>query len=114
MKTLKLKNYNNKLHSSFFIHAMQAPVGRISENKLETTEYLITSYTQDVEPFSAKIISFFRVRLMDLPELITYLDTGETPQQFQTRFLLENKTSSLDTMIAVYLFKKTNGSAKTN
>lgn len=100
MVELAIPNINQKLQCNMFIHVALAPKRSVLDTELPI-RYKIKS---DDQEFEADMIDFLRIKLKDLPSVITYPSHGIPAHEFRQA----RNTVHPDTEYAVFIYKKVN------
>lgn len=104
MKTLRLKNFNNKFACDYFGLIAPAPPEPISNEDI-IEPFIIEDIEGNYPDFKAKRITMTRFFLHEIPEIFAYTACGTSPDILINQLLTEYNCGK-DQQFAYYLFKK--------
>jgi len=100
MKTLRLKNYNNKFACDYFGLIAPAPSDKIPGVDI-VKAFVIEDLDGNYPNFKAERITMIRFSLWEIPEVFAYTANGERYPE-----LAKEYNCNQDQEFAYYLFKK--------
>lgn len=104
MKTLRLKNFNNKFACDYFGLIAPAPPEPISNENI-IKPFIIEDIDGNYPNFKAERITMTRFFLHEIPEIFAYTACSASPENLQTELQKEYNCTN-DQQFAYYLFKK--------